>query len=103
MPVCALGLLVHSEGHNIHQPVGGGTGGVRVDNVGQRDSHLLVAVIEELGDDQSVEQVPGVDHIVGHLTHQVTHAQGRPGGIAQQATNISSVHYNFLNTVFPEI
>ena len=71
MPVCALGLLVHSEGHNIHQPVGGGTGGVRVDNVGQRDSHLLVAVIEELGDDEPVEEVAGVDHIAWHQAQHV--------------------------------
>ena len=90
--VAALGLLVHAECHDVHQPVRGGTGRVSVHNVGEGDRHLLVAVIEQLGDDQSVEQVPGVDHVVGHLTHEVTQAERRPGGIAEQATNIPSVH-----------
>ena len=65
VPVAGLGLPVQAEGDDVTEPVGGGTGGVGVDHVGESDGHLLIAVVEELRDDHPVEKVPGVDHVTG--------------------------------------
>ena len=74
VPVAGLGLLVHAESHDVAEPVRGGAGRVGVDHVGQGDRHLLVAVVEELRDDEPVELVTGV--------HQL------PGATAQQAARV---------------
>ena len=63
VPVSRLRLSVQPQGHHMAQSVRGRTGGVGVDHVGQGDGHLLVAVVEQLGDDQPVQQVPGLDHL----------------------------------------
>ena len=78
VPVAGLGLLVHAESHDVAEPVRGGAGRVGVDHVSQGDRHLLVAVVEQLGDDQSVEKVPGVDEV------------SRPG--AQQTASVPVHH-----------
>ena len=84
-----------------------------MDDVGEGDGDLLVSVVEQLGDDEPVEEVPGLDDVGGHAAHpaQLRHHVPHPrpqarlgqthdvrgaGGVTQQTAHIASVHSSNL-------